>query len=108
MNPQDIVICSPLRTPVGAYGGSFTGVPVEELATTVINAIVEATGITGDDVDDLILGQASPNGAAPALGRVVALDSKLGQNVPGMQLDRRCGSGLQAIVTAAARCIRRC
>lgn len=102
MNPQDIVICSPLRTPVGAYGGSFTGVPVEELATTVINAIVEATGITGDDVDDLILGQASPNGAAPALGRVVALDSKLGQNVPGMQLDRRCGSGLQAIVTAAA------
>ncbi|BAU96725.1 acetyl-CoA acetyltransferase [Corynebacterium suranareeae] len=102
MNPQDIVICSPLRTPVGAYGGSFTGIPVQDLATTVINAIVDATGITGDDVDDLILGQASPNGAAPALGRVVALDSKLGQNVPGMQLDRRCGSGLQAIVTAAS------
>lgn len=102
MNPQDIVICSPLRTPVGAYGGSFTGIPVQDLATTVINAIVEATGISGDDVDDLILGQASPNGAAPALGRVVALDSKLSQNVPGMQLDRRCGSGLQAIVTAAA------
>ncbi|MCK2199234.1 acetyl-CoA C-acetyltransferase [Corynebacterium callunae] len=101
-NPQDIVICSPLRTPVGAYGGSFTKVPVQELAATVINAIVDATGLTGDDVDDLILGQASPNGAAPALGRVVALDSKLGQNVPGLQLDRRCGSGLQAIVTAAA------
>lgn len=102
MNDTDIVICSPLRTPVGRYGGVFTDVPVQDLATTVVNAIVDATGLTGDDVDDLILGQASPNGAAPALGRVVALDSKLGQNVPGMQLDRRCGSGLQAIVTAAA------
>ncbi|ANE04616.1 acetyl-CoA C-acetyltransferase [Corynebacterium crudilactis] len=102
MNPQDIVICSPLRTPVGAYGGSFTGIPVQDLATTVINAIVDATGITGSDVDDLILGQGSPNGSAPALGRVVALDSKLGMEVPGMQLDRRCGSGLQAILTAAS------
>ena len=102
MNPQDIVICSPLRTPVGRYGGVFTGVPVQELATAVVDAIVDKTGLTGDDVDDLILGQGSPNGSAPALGRVVALDSKLGQNVPGLQLDRRCGSGLQAIVTAAA------
>lgn len=102
MNPQDIVICSPLRTPVGRYGGVFTSIPVQDLATAVVNAIVDKTGISGDDVDDLILGQASPNGAAPALGRVVALDSKLGQNVPGMQLDRRCGSGLQAIVTAAS------
>ena len=102
MNPQDIVICSPLRTAVGRYGGAFTSVPVQDLATAVVNAIVDKTGLTGDQVDDLILGQGSPNGSAPALGRVVALDSKLGQNVPGMQLDRRCGSGLQAIVTAAA------
>src|SRR5699024_12652375 len=47
-------------------------------------------------------GQASPNGAAPALGRIVALNSALGKEVPGMQLDRRCGSGLQALMTAAA------
>ncbi|MCQ9347821.1 acetyl-CoA C-acetyltransferase [Corynebacterium phoceense] len=100
--PTDIVLCSPLRTPVGRYGGAFTNVPVQELASTVVKAIVEQTGLNPADVDDLILGQAGPSGAAPALGRVVALDSGLGESVPGMQLDRRCGSGLQAVVTAAA------
>ena len=92
-NDNDIVFCSPLRTPVGRYGGVFKDVPVEDLATTVVDAIVERTGITAKDVDDIILGQAGPNGAAPALGRIVALNSALGKEVPGMQLDRRCGSG---------------
>ncbi|WIM73519.1 acetyl-CoA C-acetyltransferase [Corynebacterium suedekumii] len=101
-NDTDIVICSPLRTPVGGYGGSFTGVPVQDLATIVVKAIIERTGIDPTEVDDLILGQASPAGSAPALGRVVALDAGLGESVPGMQLDRRCGSGLQAVATAAA------
>lgn len=101
-SPEDVVICSPLRTPVGAYGGAFTDVPVQDLASTVVSAIVEHTGLNADSIDDLILGQASPEGSAPALGRVVALDAGLGDSVPGMQLDRRCGSGLQAVVTAAA------
>ncbi|MDO5669958.1 MAG: acetyl-CoA C-acetyltransferase [Corynebacterium sp.] len=101
-NPTDIVICTPLRTAVGAYGGQFVGVPVQQLAATVVKAVMERSGLKAEDVDDLILGQASPNGAAPALGRVVALDAGLGETVPGMQLDRRCGSGLQAVVTAAA------
>ena len=101
-NPQDIVICNPKRTPVGRYGGAFVGVPVQELAVTAVKAVIADAGISGDVVDDVILGQAAPNGAAPALGRVVALDAELGVNVPGMQLDRRCGSGLQAVATAAA------
>ncbi|HHU44458.1 MAG TPA: acetyl-CoA C-acetyltransferase [Actinomycetales bacterium] len=101
-NPDDVVLCSPLRTAVGGYGGSFVNVPVQDLAATVVSAIVERTGIDPAEVDDLILGQANPNGSAPALGRVVALDAGLGDSVPGMQLDRRCGSGLQAVATAAA------
>lgn len=101
-DPKDIVICNPKRTAVGRYGGAFVGVPVQELAATVVKAVVEGAGISGDVIDDIILGQASPNGAAPALGRVVGLDAELGVEVPGMQLDRRCGSGLQAIATAAA------
>lgn len=101
-NPDDIVLCAPLRTPVGRYGGAFTEVPVQDLASTVVREIVARTGISGDDVDDVILGQANPNGSAPALGRIVALDSGLGESVPGMQLDRRCGAGLQAVATAAA------
>ncbi len=102
MSDTDIVICTPLRTAVGAYGGQFTTVPVQELAATVVKAVMEKSGLRPENVDDLILGQASPNGAAPALGRVVALDAGLGETVPGMQLDRRCGSGLQAVATAAA------
>lgn len=101
-DPKDIVICNPKRTPVGRYGGAFVGVPVQELAATAVKAVIEEAGISGEAIDDIILGQASPNGAAPALGRVVALDAELGVEVPGMQLDRRCGSGLQAVATAAA------
>ncbi|MDL0402993.1 acetyl-CoA C-acetyltransferase [Corynebacterium lehmanniae] len=101
-DPNDIVICNPKRTAVGRYGGAFVGVPVQELAATVVKAVIEDAGISGEVIDDIILGQASPNGAAPALGRVVGLDAELGVEVPGMQLDRRCGSGLQAIATAAA------
>lgn len=102
MSNHDIVLCSPLRTPVGRYGGALKDVPVQELAAIVVREVISRTGIDPTQIDDLILGQASPNGAAPALGRVVALDAGLGDSVPGMQLDRRCGSGLQAVATAAA------
>lgn len=104
-NATDIVICNPKRTAVGRYGGAFVGVPVQDLAGAVVNAVIEESGIDTAAIDDVIFGQAGPNGAAPALGRVVSLDNQLGEggvSVPGMQLDRRCGSGLQAVATAAA------
>ncbi|MDK8551777.1 acetyl-CoA C-acetyltransferase [Corynebacterium pseudodiphtheriticum] len=97
-----IVICHPKRTPVGRYGGALKNVPAEDLASTVVTAVMKDSGLDPAQVDDLIFGQASPSSAAPALGRIVALNSGLGERVPGMQLDRRCGSGLQAITTAAA------
>lgn len=97
-----VVICHPKRTPVGRYGGALKNVPAEDLASTVVTAVMKDSGLDPAAIDDLILGQASPSSAAPALGRIVALNSGLGERVPGMQLDRRCGSGLQAITTAAA------
>lgn len=96
----DAVICEPLRTPVGRFGGVFRDVAPEDLAATVITEIVTRTGISGSDIDDVILGQASPGGEAPAIGRVAALNADLGVDVPGLQVDRRCGSGLQAIIQA--------
>ncbi|MBF4478905.1 acetyl-CoA C-acetyltransferase [Rhodococcus rhodochrous J3] len=96
----DVVICEPLRTPVGRFGGVLKDIAPEDLAATVIRELVARTGITGSDIDDVFLGQASPNGEAPALGRVAALNAGLGVDVPGLQVDRRCGSGLQAIVQA--------
>ncbi|WP_322762541.1 acetyl-CoA C-acetyltransferase [Frankia sp. Cr2] len=96
----DAVICSPLRTPVGGFGGVFTDTPATELAATVIRALVERTGVPADAIDDVVFGQCYPNGEAPAIGRVAALDAGLPIEVPGLQLDRRCGSGLQAVLFA--------
>lgn len=96
----DAVICEPLRTPVGRFGGVFRDVAPESLAATVIVELLGRAGIDGSVVDDVILGQASPNGEAPAIGRVAALNAGLGIDVPGMQVDRRCGSGLQAVIQA--------
>jgi len=98
---RDAVICSPLRTPVGRYGGIFRDVPAADLAATVLQAILERTGLPADAVDDVILGQCYPSGEAPAIGRVAALDAGLAVGTPGSQIDRRCGSGLTAVVTAA-------
>lgn len=98
---RDAVICSPLRTPVGRYGGILRTVPPAELAATVIRAILERTGLDGERIDDVILGTGNPNAEAPALGRVAALDAGLPLSVPGAQVDRRCGSGLYAILMGA-------
>jgi len=94
------VICEPLRTAVGGFGGVFRDVPPAELAATVIRALLARTSLPAQGIDDVILGQCYPNGEAPAIGRVAALDAGLPTEVPGVQLDRRCGSGLQAVLLA--------
>jgi acetyl-CoA acetyltransferase family protein len=98
---REAVICAPLRTPIGRLGGVFREVPAEDLASTVIAAILETTGIDGPVVDDVIFGQAYPTAEAAPIARVAALDAGLPVTVGGMQLDRRCGSGLQAVLDAA-------
>jgi acetyl-CoA C-acetyltransferase len=98
---RDAVICEPLRTPVGGFGGSLRDVPAHELAATVIRALVERTGIEPAAVDDVLLGHCYPTMEAPAIGRVAALDAGLPVTATGLQIDRRCGSGLQAVLYAA-------
>ncbi|HYH32481.1 MAG TPA: acetyl-CoA C-acetyltransferase [Pseudonocardia sp.] len=98
---RDAVICEPLRTPVGGFGGSLRDVPAHELAATVIRGLLERTGLPPESVDDVVLGHCYPTMDAPAIGRVAALDAGLPVTVNGLQLDRRCGSGLQAVLYAA-------
>jgi acetyl-CoA C-acetyltransferase len=98
---RDALICEPLRTPVGRFGGVFREVSVTTLATTVMAAVISRSQVPVDQVDDVLLGQGYPNGEAPALGRVAALDAGLPVEVPGLQVDRRCGSGLQAVIEAS-------
>ncbi len=97
---RDIIISTPLRTPVGRFGGALRSVPVQELAATLIRAVVERSGVDPERIEDVVLGHAYPSGEAPALGRVAALDAGLPVGVPGFQLDRRCGSGLFALIHA--------
>ena len=98
---RDAVICEPLRTPVGGFGGSLRDVPAQELAATVIRALIERTGLPPESVEDVLLGHCYPTMDAPAIGRVAALDAGLPVTASGLQIDRRCGSGLQAVLYAA-------
>jgi acetyl-CoA C-acetyltransferase len=98
---REAVICEPLRTAVGRFGGVLKEVTVQDLAATVVTEVLARTGLSPDAVDDVVMGQGYPNGEAVALGRTAALDAGLPVTVPGLQVDRRCGSGLQAILYAA-------
>jgi acetyl-CoA C-acetyltransferase len=98
---DEVVICAPIRTPVGRFGGALASVDAATLAAGLLTELARRTGLEEGDVDDVILGQCYPNGEAPAIGRIAALDAGLGTSVPGAQVDRRCGSGLQAVLSAA-------
>ncbi len=94
------VICEPIRTPIGRYSGMFASLTAVDLGVAALKGLLERTGIAPEAVEDVVLGHCYPSMEAPAIGRVVALDSGLPVTVPGMQLDRRCGSGLQSVIQA--------
>ncbi len=94
-------IVAPVRTPVGKYLGSLKDLTAEVLASLVVRETVRRSGIDPALVEDVVFAQSYANSEAPCIGRWAALAADLPISVPGMQLDRRCGGGLQAIATAA-------
>jgi acetyl-CoA C-acetyltransferase len=100
VSAREAVVCEPVRTPIGRYGGMFKAQSAVELGVAALTGLLDRTGIPREAVQDVILGHCYPNSEAPAIGRVVGLDSGLPVTVPGMQVDRRCGSGLQAVIQA--------
>jgi acetyl-CoA C-acetyltransferase len=100
LSTRDVVICEPVRTPIGRYGGMFKSLTAVDLGVAAMKGLLKRTGIDAAAIQDVILGHCYPSSEAPAIGRVVALDAGLPVTVPGMQVDRRCGSGLQAVVQA--------
>lgn len=98
---REVVICEPVRTPIGRYGGMFQSLTAVDLGVAALRGLIERTSIAPDAIEDVILGHCNANSEAPAIGRVVALDAGLPVTVPGMHVDRRCGSGLQAVIQAA-------
>jgi acetyl-CoA C-acetyltransferase len=98
---REVVICSPVRTPVGRFGGVFKGLAAHELGAAVVRGLLERAPLPAGAVDDVLFAQCYPSMEAPALGRVVGLDAGLPVSTGGLQIDRRCGSGLQAVLYAA-------
>jgi acetyl-CoA C-acetyltransferase len=98
---REVVICEPVRTPIGRYGGMFKSLTAVDLGVAALKGLLDRTKIEPGAVEDVILGHCYPSSEAPAIGRVVALDAGLPVTVPGMQVDRRCGSGLQSVIQAA-------
>lgn len=94
-------IVSPKRTPVGAFGGSMRALSVETMGAAVAQAVISETGIDPGLIDDVVFAQSYANGETPCVGRWIALEAGFPIEVPGMQLDRRCGGGLQAVINAA-------
>ncbi|MEE4382729.1 MAG: acetyl-CoA C-acetyltransferase [Pseudomonadales bacterium] len=94
-------IVQPLRTPVGRFLGGLAAVPAERLAAHVIREVVDRSGVDPARIEDVVMAQSYANSEAPCIGRWAALAADLPLAVPGIQIDRRCGGGLQAVVTAA-------
>ncbi|SEH65799.1 MULTISPECIES: acetyl-CoA C-acetyltransferase [unclassified Leifsonia] len=98
---REVVICSPLRTPVGRMGGTLAPLSALSLAETALRGVLERTGLDPAAVEGVIGSQGYPTMEAPAFGRVAALNAGFPVTTTGYQLDRRCGSGLQAVINAA-------
>lgn len=96
-------IVAPIRTAVGKYGGSLKSMSAGDLGAVILKALVERTKIDPERIDDVVFSQGYGNGEAPCIGRWSALAAGLPESIPGVQLDRRCGSGLQAVIDAAMR-----
>jgi acetyl-CoA C-acetyltransferase len=98
---REVAIVSPVRTAVGGFGGGLRSLQAADLGGIVIKEALERSSLDPAQVDDVILGHGYPNGENPAIGRLASLKAGLPIEVPGYQLDRRCSSGLQAILNAA-------
>jgi acetyl-CoA C-acetyltransferase len=100
---KEVVLVAAARTPIGRYGGSLRQVPVAKLGAVVLNAVMERTGLDPAVVDDVIVGQSYQNGECANVGRVALLEAGWPDSVPAMTVDRRCCSGLEAVLFAAMK-----
>ena len=97
----DIVLCHPVRTAIGSFNGSLRSVPATMLGATAIRAVMEHAGLAADAVDGVVMGQVVQAGGGMNPARQAAISGGLDVSVPALTVNRVCGSGAQAIVSAA-------
>jgi acetyl-CoA C-acetyltransferase len=99
---EDVFVLSAVRTPIGRYGGGLASVPPCDLAARVVREAVSRAGVSADDVGHLVFGNVIHTEARDMyISRVAALDGGLNKETPALTVNRLCGSGMQAIVSAA-------
>src|SRR5882757_2374471 len=102
MLSREVFVVGATRTAIGGFGGSLKDVPLSGLATTVVRAALERAGTAPEHVDHVVMGNVVPTEPRDAyLSRVAALDAGIPKETPAFNVNRLCGSGLQAIVSAA-------
>jgi acetyl-CoA C-acetyltransferase len=102
MNPSDIFVISAVRSAIGSFGGSLKDVPPIQLATDVCRAAIERSGLAPEHIGHAVMGHVIPTEARDAyISRAVAMNAGLPKETPAFNVNRLCGSGLQAIVSAA-------
>ncbi len=97
----DIVIVAAARTAVGKFGGSLAKTPAPELGAAVIKALLERSGLSGEQIGEVILGQVLTAGSGQNPARQSVIKSGLPQSVPAMTINKVCGSGLKAVMLGA-------
>ncbi|KUP97161.1 thiolase family protein [Thermobifida cellulosilytica] len=100
-SPERIVVVDGARTPVGSFGGVFKDVPAHELGATAARAALKRAGVDGSDIDEVVMGCIGQVGPDAYNARRVALAAGLPENTPAYTVNRLCGSGLQAVWSAA-------
>jgi acetyl-CoA C-acetyltransferase len=101
MARPDVVLCAPVRTAIGTYGGAFKGMPAPEIGAAVIQATIRRAGLKGADIDTVVIGQVVQAGAKMNPARQAMIAAEIPVNVPALTVNRVCGSGAQAIASAA-------
>ena len=102
MSQREIVLCAPVRTAIGTYGGTLKDMPAPELGAAAIRETLKRAGVAGDDVETLVMGNVIQAGVKMNPARQAGVKGGLPVAVPALTVNRVCGSGAQAIVTAAA------
>src|SRR5512136_1358549 len=105
---ENVVIVSGVRTPIGAYGGALRDLPVYRLGSLVLNEAIKRAGLEPRWVEDVIMGQSYQNGECANGARMALLAAGWPVEVPGITLDRRCCSGLDAICFGAMKIMSGC
>lgn len=102
MSSPDVFVLSAVRTPIGTFGGSLKDVPLTQLATTVVKAALTRSGCDAQQIGHVVMGNVIPTDPKDAyVSRIAALNAGIPQETPAFNVNRLCGSGLQAIISAA-------